>query len=115
MGMNLHRRIEGHGATLPAALAPRLVVTSIGMPISCGWPLSKQIDKAIPELFDDLRFDLRRLQLTDGVDAPLAVREIKHEHVVQFCESRRIGCAAHRSVFLENALDNARIKDSHLT
>ena len=35
---------------------------------SCGRPISKQVGETTPELFHDLRLDLRRLQLSDGVD-----------------------------------------------
>jgi hypothetical protein len=58
---------------------------------SCGRPFSKQIGEATPELFNDMRLDLCRLQLSDGVDRLLTVREIEREHVVQLCESHRIG------------------------
>jgi hypothetical protein len=47
---------------------------------------SKQIGEATPELLDDVRLDRRSLRLPYGLHSSISIREIEHEHVVQFFE-----------------------------
>ena len=99
-------------STAAIALTIALSMRSL---IHAGGHFPSKSAKRLPQLLDDMRLDLRGLQLPYSLDRLLAIRKIEHQHVVQLCESDGIGCSAHRSVFLEHTLDDAGIEDSYLT
>src|SRR5208282_1303757 len=86
------------------------IALSMRSHIQCGWPLSQQVDEALPQLVDDMRLDLRRFQVSDSIDRLFAVCEIEHEHVVQVYESDGSGCSARQSVFLSTRSSRGRAR-----
>src|SRR5215468_4155755 len=76
--------------------------------------LRNRLGEALLQPLDHMRLDSRRLNLPDSLHRLLVYCVMHHHHVVQLCEGHRIVRSTYGSVFVQHALDDARIENPHL-